>query len=107
MLPPPSFTLQGQQGLNDVREIAEWASLDKTALWHTRLAAVLLFLERSCTGALLEYQQAIEKDPKLGAAHFGASLAHAKLQEPHEAIIEMQLARSSEGFKDSPYWPTS
>jgi tetratricopeptide (TPR) repeat protein len=80
-----------EQRPETIRKVAEWAQLEKTAMWHSQVAK--LIREKSPADALEEYQRAIERDKEFAAAHFGLAIAHGELGHYDTAIDEMQHAR--------------
>jgi tetratricopeptide (TPR) repeat protein len=75
--------------LEHVRQVAEWAELEKTPLWHTRLAYIIEEIV-GFDGTIDDYQFALKMDPDFGQAYYALATTHGELGDYDSAINEMK-----------------
>jgi hypothetical protein len=91
----PEFNLAG------IHAVAEWAGLEKTALWHTQVAKVV-FAYSKAQDALPDCRAAVQLDKNLGDAYYYKAICHADNEEYGLAIGDMQEACRLHGhFEDN------
>jgi tetratricopeptide (TPR) repeat protein len=78
----PEFTLAG------IHAVAEWAGLEKTALWHTQVAKVI-FAYGKIQDALADCRAAVQLDKNFGDAYYYKAICHADNEEYGLAIGDM------------------
>ena len=78
---------------------AEWPLLEKTALWHIRLAECLLAYDHS-DEAMQHFQIALDTDTEMWQARDGIATIYAFCQQEYDKAIEMWKTNDSllEGF---------
>ncbi len=83
-----------------IHEVAEWAGLEKTALWHTQVAKVI-YSYAKITDAIADCRAAIQLDGNFGDAYYYKAICHAQNEEYSLAISDMQEACRLHGhFED-------
>lgn len=101
---PLKGTLVGLHSAEDMISVAEWPNLDKTALWHRRLAIALRDKWKS-DESLEHFTKALELDSKMWLARGGMASALVQKQEYERALeldtiteqdLEQQLIEDSE-----------
>ena len=91
---PLKESLVGLDTSEDIISVAEWPDLDKTALWHRRLAMALR--EKTEYDKSLEhFTKALELDSKMWLARSGIAAVHVQKQE-YEKAIELDTITEQE-----------
>lgn len=79
---------------DEILRVAEWAGLEKTALWHCRVAYCVTLLTRPITEeALIDLKISLGLDPDFGQAYFKLATAHGGMEQYDLAISQMEDAR--------------
>lgn len=91
---PLKESLVGLDTAEDIISVAEWPDLDKTALWHRRLA-IALREKTEYDESLEHFTKALELDSKMWLARGGMAAVHVQKQEYGKAI-ELDLITEQE-----------